>query len=93
MKLYFTERIKAKLDGKHGVEQREVYECFMNREGRFLEDTRERHKTDPPTRWFVAKTQAGRLLKVVFINLDGKILVKTAYEANPKEISIYSRYG
>ena len=30
-------------------------------------DTREQHRSDPPTLWFVAPTSQGRLLKIVFI--------------------------
>jgi hypothetical protein len=42
--------------------------------------------------WFVAETDYGRKLKIVFIQRsDGRIDIKTAYEANPTEIEIYER--
>lgn len=44
----------------------------------------------PPTQWFIAETNQGRLLKIVFIEFDsGEICIKTAYEPNKKEQEIY----
>jgi len=83
--------VKQKLAEKHGVSVHEVQQCFANREGGFLEDTREDHKSDPPTQWFIAETDYGRRLKIVFILKDGNILLKTAYMPNCKEETIYQR--
>ena len=59
-----------------------------------LEDTRENNKTQPPTRWFIAETDHGRLLKVVFVRRDdGYIYLKTAYEPNEVEVNIYEKYA
>lgn len=80
--LRISERIAAKLKEKHKVSIREVEQCFENREGPLLEDDRSEHKTEPPTQWFVASTNQGRLLKVIFVRDDGEVYVKSAYDAN-----------
>ncbi|MDE1255102.1 hypothetical protein L9W76_18455 [Vibrio aestuarianus] len=85
--------IKAKLKVKHGVSISEVEECFSNREKGFLEDTREQHKTNPATQWFIAETDYGRKLKVVFIEFPDRIELKTAYSPNEIEIEIYEKHA
>lgn len=84
---------EQKLTSKHGLSIAEVRQAFVNREGGFLEDTREQHRTDPPTQWFVGVTNDGRTIKVVFVQKDGKIVLKTSYDANPTEIRIYERHA
>ena len=56
-------------------------------------DRREEHKADPATRWFVAQTNRGRCLKVVFIPIDGQFRIRTAYEANSEELRIYNKFA
>ncbi|MFC0708676.1 ADP-ribosyl-(dinitrogen reductase) hydrolase [Azorhizophilus paspali] len=92
--LIISDAIQEKLDRKHGgITRREIEQCFENCEGEHLVDTREEHRTDPPTKWFVAQTNTGRLLKVVFVFKDGSVYLKTAYEANPDEIRIYEKFA
>lgn len=93
MAIKISQAIKEKLHKKHAVCETEVVQCFENKCGMYLMDEREDHKTDPPTLWFVAETNQGRILKVVFMFLDGNIHIKTAYEANKKEIAIYEQKG
>ncbi|MBS8233061.1 DUF4258 domain-containing protein [Marinobacter salarius] len=93
MTLKYSSAVKQKLAEKHGVSLEEVQQCFANREGGLLEDTREDHKTDPPSQWFIAETDYGRRLKVVFILKNGDILLKTAYGPNQKEDTIYRKYA
>lgn len=93
MTLKYSSAVKQKLAEKHGVSLEEVQQCFANREGGLLEDTREDHKTDPPSQWFIAETDYGRRLKVVFILKNGGILLKTAYGPNQKEDAIYRKYA
>ncbi len=94
MKLNISDRVKEKLAQKHNIQISEVIECFANGTNVFLEDLREEHKTNPPSQWFVAETDFGRKLKVVFIqDADGSISIKTAYIANPEEIRIYSKFA
>ena len=92
MKLLISASVKEKLQEKHGVNISEVEECFLNRCKGFLEDTREKNKTNPPTQWFIAETDYGRNLKVVFVRYpNGNIALKTAYEPNNTEVAIYDR--
>lgn len=81
--------ILEKLAKKHQVTVKEVEQCFQNKCGSYLEDTRELHKSDPPTLWFVAPTNTGRNLKVVFIYRDGSIYLKSAFQADEISMRIY----
>ncbi|MBD2859976.1 ADP-ribosyl-(dinitrogen reductase) hydrolase [Spongiibacter sp. KMU-158] len=89
MALVISTKIMAKLKDKHCVTKTEVLQCFSNINGEFLIDSREEHQTDPPSQWFIAETDQGRKLKVVFVFKDGDFFLKTAYPANSTEISIY----
>lgn len=92
--LIISEGIAKKLQEKHGgITRREIEQCFENCEGEHLVDQREDHKTDPATKWFVAPTNSGRILKVCFIFDEGKVFLKTAYEPNSDEIRIYAKYA
>lgn len=95
MGLDISDAVRKKLAVRHGVSEDEVIECFSNREGDFLRDTREEHRTDPPTLWFVAETYRGRKLKVVFMYYpnDKRFVIKTTYDANQKEIDIYDKHA
>lgn len=88
-------RIELKLRDKHQVSPNEVIQCFCNRDGKFLEDTREEHFNFPPTQWFIANTDEGRRLKVVFVEDEAShiILIKTAYEPNAREERIYAKFS
>ena len=93
-KIKINKNILNKITEKHQVNIDEIYECFLNRSKGLLEDTRVNNKTNPPTLWFIAETDHGRLIKVVFIELlNGNYEIKTAYEPNQMEISIYERYA
>ncbi len=92
--LKINERILKKLYEKHRVKIEEAWECFINRTGGFLEDSRINHRTEPPTMWFIAKTDKGRRLKIVFMKLNNGIYeIKTAYEPNETEVTIYEKYA
>jgi len=93
MGLKISPGVKEKLKKKHCVADDEITQCFAGRAGRYLMDRREDHQTDPPTLWFIAETDYGRLLKVVFIQSGDDIIIKTAYAPNDVEIDIYNRYG
>lgn len=88
--LVIAPEIRDKLINKHQVKEGEVHECFMNRIGPYLFDEEEDHQTDPPTEWFLAETDRGRLLKVVFVFRDGNIYLKTAFDANARAQHIYT---
>jgi hypothetical protein len=44
----------------------------------------------PPTEWFIAETDTGRRLKVVFMEYPDRIVIKSAYEPSIEEESIYA---
>jgi uncharacterized DUF497 family protein len=93
MALLISTRTRQKLTGKHNVARNDIVQCFINRWGGYLLDSREEHKTDPPTKWFVSCTDPGRILKVVFIEEEnGDVRIKTCYEANEKEKEIYCNF-
>ena len=90
--LFMSKDVEEKLKTKHDVVPREVQECFNNRLRTYLEDTKEDHKTNPPTWWFVGETDLERELKVCFIYRKGVgYEIKTAYEPNGQEREVYLR--
>ena len=95
LKFVFSPKISLKLaDEKHNVSEQEVREAFFNNDDRSLIDTREKHKTNPPTLWFVSETNKGRVLKICYVfDGDHTIYVKTAYDATENIIRIFERYS
>lgn len=91
--IVLSQRIDDKLDSKHDVTIEEVDQCFENKCGINLIDTREEHKTDPATLWFIAQTNKGRLLKIIYVYRDGKYFLKSAFEPNESDITIYDALG
>lgn len=91
--LIVSAAILGKLREKHSVDLREVEQAFENKCGFVLIDDREDHRTDPPTLWFVAPTNRGRPLKVIFMMIDGNIHLKSAYTADPSAIALYDEIG
>lgn len=93
--MHIAETILDKLKHKHGVSPEEIAECFMNRDGGYLIDTREQHRTIPQTLWFIAETNKGRLLKICFVpggeNNENGPTLKSAFEPNDLEKLIYQR--
>jgi hypothetical protein len=85
--------IEAKLKSIHKVGLDEVRQCFLNRDGRLLIDSREKNKTNPPTLWFIAETNKKRALKIVYILIDGVVYLKTAYEPSEEETRIYRKFA
>jgi hypothetical protein len=94
-KLVISEKItdKIKLKPGHQVSKTEIAQCFSNNNDTFLIDTRSKHASTPPTKWFVSETDAGRLIKVCFIEYKGLFYIRTAYEANETEIRIFNKYS
>jgi hypothetical protein len=92
--LKISHSVRAKLGNKNPpVTREEIEECFANRSGIYLEDTREQHKTDPPTKWFIAETFYGRKLKIAFIQKDANTIIRTAYVPNKDELRIFNKYS
>jgi hypothetical protein len=93
MPIIISDDIRDKLSGKHGITRKDITQCFDNIEGGLLEDTREDHKSNPPTMWFISSTNNGKLIKIAYIQYDDDIVIKTAYEPNETEIYIYKKYA
>jgi uncharacterized DUF497 family protein len=91
--LIISAAVLEKLRTKHNVSRREVEQCFENKCGLYLEDTREAHQTDPPTLWFVAPTNEDRRLKVVFMFVDGNVHIKSVFNADDDSVAIYDEHG
>lgn len=89
--LRISQGVLEKLGTKHKVDRREVEQCFENKCGLFLMDDREDHQSDPPTLWFVAPTNKGRLLKIIFIYRDGHMDLRSAYDADEATQRLYER--
>jgi hypothetical protein len=89
--IIISPRVRKKLAEKDPpVARQEIVECFQNRTKRALIDNRQQHKTKPPTRWFIAETNFGRKLKVVFITYpSGDHVIKSAFEPYEYEEWIY----
>ena len=94
MALKISTGVRDKLSRKEPpVTEAEIIQCFANKEGKFLLDTREEHKTNPPTQWFISETDYGRKLKVVFMkHKNGDIEIKSAFNPNETEKRIYTNF-
>ncbi len=91
MRLVISDVVRTKLHDKHAVSEKDVIECFATRERTTLIDTREEHKTDPATQWFVAETFMGKELAVYFMIIDGEIHIKSAFSPGIKRKSLYQK--
>jgi hypothetical protein len=91
--LIISPKIQQKIaDPSHGsLTERDVRECFMNRCGRVCLDDREEHKTDPVTKWFVASNHQGRALKIVYVEDDEHVYLKSAYPATKTIEDMFNR--
>lgn len=94
MPLKISQDVREKLDQRHKVTEDEINECFANRTGKYLDELRQQHQTNPNTLWFVSETDHARKLKVVFIqHPDGVIEIKSTFPPNQTELNIYTRHG
>ena len=93
MAIIISPKVRHKLASKiPPVFENEITECFENRLRPSLIDTRQKHKTRPPTRWFIAETNSMRRLKVVYITISsGDHVIKTAYDPDLIEEKMYER--
>lgn len=94
MPLHISPRIREKLANKdRPVTEEEIVQCFANRTRQPIIDDREEHLTDPVTRWFVAETDYGRKLKIMYVPKADGIHIKSAYDASQEIIRIYTKYA
>lgn len=95
MGLFISPRVREKLLTKHNVTEAQIVQCFANRDGKDLLDKRPKHRTTPPTRWFISETDYGIRLKVCFMfDQATKVTeVKSAFSPNEAEEQIYKKHG
>lgn len=94
--MFLSPAVRAKLARPdHSVTELEIIQSFANRERTFATDSRPEHQTPIPTQWFVAETDTGRKLKVVFIydRSAGIVDIKSAYSATVEVERIYLKYS
>jgi hypothetical protein len=91
--LKISDDVLEKITKEHNVKVSEVEHAFANRYAGLLEDKRAQHRTDPPTLWFVAPTNAGRQLKIVYMQIGLEIHLKSAFDPNAEEERIYAKYA
>lgn len=96
MALIIPPGIAAKIaaDDHGNVTEKEVYECFANHCGGYCYDTRPQHLdgNGNPSPWFVAATNHGRLLKVMFVREGADIYLKSAYPATAHVQQIFTKF-
>lgn len=86
LEFVFSNRITDKLKNKHSVTKQEVRQCFAESPTTLVKEKREKHRTTPPTFWFLAETKEYRELKVFFVFVQPNIVfIKTAFEPNQKD--------
>ncbi len=94
MKLLISAAVREKLANKTPpVAETEIVQCFANRTGKDLIDTRADNLTNPLTRWFIAETDFGRKLKVAYMPTTNGIVIKSAYDPNEEEKRIYNKFS
>jgi hypothetical protein len=65
----------------------------MSWEGAFCQDSREEHKTDPVTRWFVGESHTGRKIKIIYVEDEEHVYLKSAYLATDEVQRIFHKYA
>lgn len=92
MAIKLSNTVQQKLSEKHGgVSADEIRQCFANLDCPPKIDSRSEHLTNPVTRWFIAETDYGRLLKICYMPYpNGDYVIKTAYEPNAVEIAAFN---
>lgn len=96
MALNISLQVRAKLAQiDHNVTEEEIVQCYANRYRGFCTDNRPEHQTPLPTQWFVAETDYGRRLKIVFLHdlQSNRIDIKSAYPATDEVTRIYEKYS
>ncbi|HJW25142.1 MAG TPA: hypothetical protein VJ576_09610 [Rhodocyclaceae bacterium] len=94
MKLIISQTMRDKLANKEPpVSEGDIRQCFGNLTHQPLIDTREEHRTNPPTRWFVAETDYGRKIKIMYVPEPTGIFIKSAYDATENIQRIYNKYA
>jgi hypothetical protein len=85
--------VREKIRDLHDVEWTEVEEAFFTSAPPYPFDKRPRHKTKPPTQYFIAETFDERLLKVCFTVKDDTIWVKSAFDPEEDDVIRFLKDG
>jgi len=96
MALIISLKVRAKLaQPDHNVTEEEIVQCFANRGPKTCTDSRPHHQSPLPTLWFVAETDYGRRLKIVYVHDTqvNNIEIKSAYIATDDVTRIYNKYS
>lgn len=97
MAIIISGEIEKKIgaDDHGNITVKEVHECFENHCGRYAYEQHPQHKNDlgQATPWFVADTNHGRTLKIMFVRRGGDVFLKSAYPATDKVQRIYARFA
>lgn len=97
MAIIISEEVEKKIgaDDHGNVTVKDVHECFANHCGRYAYEHHPEHKNDEgkATPWFVAKTNHGRTLKIMFVLRGEDVHVKSAYPATENVQRIYGKYA
>lgn len=95
--LYISDVVKEKLITKHNLNPDVVMSLWNSYIGVTILDTREQHRTIPPTEWFLARDANGLIIKLAFIlDTDGIAFLKTAYPVARNAqtvIKIFRKFG
>jgi hypothetical protein len=92
MKIRISEDVLKKITDRN-ISRLEIEQCFLNVEDGYCEDDRAIHKTNPPTKWFVAPTDKDRILKIMFVPEKDGVDLKSAYEATDNVCRIYKKFA
>lgn len=86
---------KIGADDHGNVTVKEVLECFANHCGPYAYEDHPEHKNDKgkATPWFVADTNHGRTLKIMFVRKGQDVHLKSAYPATENVQRIYNKYA
>ncbi len=87
MKLFVSPGTKKKLRNEYNITTEEVKECFLNREKGFLIDINKKYGY--PIFRFIAETNRGRRLKVIFILASGIYKLKVVRPVEKREKNTY----
>lgn len=89
MKFYLSESLLCVLQTS-GISEREISQCFQNREGAFLCASYSEMDVVIESAWFVSYTNKLRKMKVVFSYDGQQVSIISACEADDVTCRIYS---
>lgn len=74
-----------------GLTRKDVEECFLNRTGQVVDNRPQHSGTLGPTWWFVAPNHAGKVIKVMYVEDDEHVYLRSAYLATDEVEAMYER--